>query len=75
MKSTTFIPISFAICRKETAKDLCARMKRNRHAATLCMTKLLVRTSLTNLYETKVIKNAGNFARFEHRNISHKIKP
>jgi len=56
-------------------RNIPARMKRNRRATTVRMTILLVRTALADLDETKVFKNAGNFARFEHRNISHKVKP
>jgi hypothetical protein len=34
-----------------------------------------VRTALADFGEAEIFQNAGNFARLENRNISHKIKP
>jgi hypothetical protein len=33
-----------------------------------------VRTTLADFGETEIFQNAGNFARFQNRNISHKIR-
>jgi hypothetical protein len=47
-------------------------MKWNRRAAAIGMTKLFVGTALTDFDEAEGFEDAGNFTRFENRNVSPK---
>lgn len=53
-------------------RDITARMKRNGGRAPGGITKLLVRSTLTDFREAKLSKDDNNFRRLQNRNVPHR---
>jgi hypothetical protein len=56
---------------EQDGRDIAALMERHRCASAICVSKLFVRTPLTDFRETEGNKNGDDLARFENGDVPH----
>ena len=63
--------MSLAICLSKMGEISRPRMKRHRGTSSSTVTKLLMRTTLPDLRETKLEENGDDLYRFENGDVAH----